>query len=153
MDTIIIVILLVMIVGILWWVLKPFWGSPSYAANAPSSPQQTLAELTQRRDAFYSIIKNLELDFETGKIPTVDYQHMRTNLVQQAADILRQIDHLAGGESVCPNCTRPTRSDDAFCSQCGTPLANRCPTCQGVAKHSDAFCTRCGTRLLVEVVD
>lgn len=53
----------------------------------------------------------------------------------------------------CPNCQHLVKPDDAFCSQCGTALANRCPQCGSPTMPSDMFCAHCGNRLLVEALE
>lgn len=60
-----------------------------------------------------------------------------------------------GKTTTCPECNAPFQADDAFCSGCGTPLANikensdapACPHCRSAVQPDDAFCTECGTAL------
>ncbi len=44
-------------------------------------------------------IRALEFDHDTGKLPDEEYNEHRADLVQQAADVLRQIDAMDSAES------------------------------------------------------
>ncbi len=48
----------------------------------------------------------------------------------------------------CPSCGAPLKSGSAaFCSRCGAALTTRCPLCGTPAEEGDAFCSGCGTSL------
>lgn len=47
--------------------------------------------------------------------------------------------------SRCPQCSYPTRADDAFCRGCGRPLVpTACAKCGASRSPTDTFCGKCG---------
>jgi hypothetical protein len=112
------------------------------------------AQLSHQRDAIYALIRELDGDFETGKVTEQDYRVSRERYVADAAAILKQLDAYAGED-------RPTAIDaeierrvlelrkapaavphgqsgatNLFCTQCGQP-----------ADPADRFCAQCGASL------
>ena len=73
---------------------------------------------------------------------------------QARAEIKADLNHASassdGPQFHCPNCRQTVQSDDAFCSQCGTPLESRCAECGTLADVGDKFCAQCGAQLLAE---
>ncbi|MFQ5578509.1 MAG: zinc ribbon domain-containing protein, partial [Anaerolineae bacterium] len=155
--------ILLLIVAALWWVLKPLWQGASRPVNVVSLEELSLAKLEQRRDNLYSAIKDLELDYEAGKISDADYRQVRAGFTQQAAGVLKQIDHLSQytdarlearidtllAEAAPAGANDPLRAgaraqiwQDA---QTGHTLT--CPRCAAPAHPEDIFCSRCGASL------
>jgi len=102
----------------------------------------------------------MDMDFTMGKIPRDDYEAERSILLTQGADILRQIDALAGekGETQARTADPAERSLESelearvarmrkvrdekvsqYCSQCG-----------GEIYGSDKFCSACGAEVELE---
>jgi Double zinc ribbon len=51
----------------------------------------------------------------------------------------------AASGSRCPQCSYPTRADDAFCRGCGRPLVpTACAKCGASRSPTDTFCGKCG---------
>ena len=57
-----------------------------------SAEEQQLSSLLAERDRLFSALQDLDFDNTLGKIPFDDYPVMRSNLMQQAADVLRRLD-------------------------------------------------------------
>jgi hypothetical protein len=114
--------------GVVWALLAPLGGlgparRAAIAADAPAPPDPLVAE----REAVYAALRDLEHDYETGKVSTSDYAAMRAELRQRAATLIRAGE--AGpsptattGPPGCDQCGAKSRSGDRFCSQCGKPL-------------------------------
>ena len=47
----------------------------------------------------------------------------------------------------CGSCGTQVRQGFAFCSKCGTALANACPECRAAVQPGWSHCTKCGARL------
>ena len=47
----------------------------------------------------------------------------------------------------CTNCGTSVSSGFAFCSKCGTALAQACPECRAAVQPEWSHCTKCGARL------
>jgi Zn finger protein HypA/HybF involved in hydrogenase expression len=117
-------------------------------------------------------IRDLDFDFQTGKVNQDDYETLRAQLVLAAAAYLQtkqqeeeKIDALirARLEQVkasvkCEQCGGEIGPQDLFCPACGAPIKNlaiiekpvlklACPICGKSIKEKDLFCTRCGTRV------
>jgi len=100
--------------------LRRTTGDAEPAARAPGPARR-------ERDALYSAIRDLDHDFETGKLAEEDYQQMREEMRRRAVALLRE-----------------ERDEPAAPPPAGPP---RCPAC-GTAPTPDArFCARCGARL------
>ena len=56
-------------------------------------------DLLTQKEALMEQIRALEFDHDTGKLPDEEYNEHRADLVQQAADVLRQIDAMDSAES------------------------------------------------------
>lgn len=68
--------------------------------------------LEAQRESLYTQIKELDLDHATGKVNEEDFTRIRTELVAQAANVLRQIDGIAPLTTIEP-AQAATRSSDA----------------------------------------
>lgn len=168
MDFIAILVIALLVAVTAWWVLHPLWSRippvPLEPANSPY--RQTLAELEQHRNSVYTAIKDLELDFETGKIDPEDYQQVRAHLTRQAADLLRRIDRLAQTLSAGLDETvdallaayQPD-SDPALMEGVRAEIAREaqqtrfCSACGYAVDPGDRFCVKCGARLLTEAAE
>ena len=49
--------------------------------------------------------------------------------------------------AACGSCGTQVRQGFAFCSKCGTALANACPECRAAVQPGWSHCTKCGARL------
>ena len=97
-------------------------------------------ELRSKRDTTYSMLKELEFDFQSGTLNEEDYQDLEARYKRRAISTLRDIDNLGKDSEVETEIERRVRElrqgKGRFCPQCGA----RC--------QEDAhFCSRCGTSL------
>lgn len=143
-------------------VLSPFRtggrrATPASAAGSSPSQQQA---------AVLAALRDLDFDFQIGKVSPEDYAGLRAQLVAEAAQHIQtqeaaddEIEALIRARRasrtkvfVCANCDGALATDDRFCSHCGAPVGGACPACGGNVQAGDAFCTACGARLRVESV-
>jgi len=100
---------------------------------------------------FYGAIRDLDFDFQTGKVDQKDYAELRQQLEREAVQILRQLDAadplvaldheieqqvLALRRHSILTVRGPSRE---FCFGCGTPLENGenfCPCCGQALRRS-----------------
>jgi hypothetical protein len=54
------------------------------------------SSLLAERDRVLNALQDLEFDFTLGKIPELDYPVQRAELLKKGADVLRQLDEIAG---------------------------------------------------------
>jgi hypothetical protein len=50
--------------------------------------------LSERRDAVYENLRDLNFEYKAGKVPDVDYASLKSSLQDEAATILAEIDRL-----------------------------------------------------------
>ena len=100
-----------------------------------------LLELSSRRDTTYSMLKELEFDFQSGILTEEDYRDLETRYKKKAISALRGIDELQEGTNVedeiekqvlqlrqtkgrfCPQCGTRYQADDRLCASCGADLS------------------------------
>ena len=111
-------------------------------------------QLELEKEAFLAEIHTLDFDHETGNIPPDVYELQRTQLMNEAAAVLREMDELPAAEEdiqaqiegavllrrhrhapssngqagFCTQCGQPLDAGDKFCARCGQPLRAAQPT-------------------------
>lgn len=84
-------VLLVVAVAIVVFVLQPLW--IAHRRSSPVSPlPAALLDLFAERDVILAALRDLQLDYETGKVSGDDYRKMRISLLAEAARVLRAIE-------------------------------------------------------------
>ncbi len=123
-----------------------FVAYPLFKRRAPSvdsSEDEKLQELHSKRDTTYSMIKELEFDFQSGILTEEDYRDLDARYKGKAVSLLRDIDDWGKGTEVEEEIEKQVlelrRSKDRVCPQCGA----RC-------QEGDRFCSRCGVNLSKE---
>jgi len=121
--------------------------------------------LSARKGRILQTLKDIEFDFETGKISEEDYKQLRRRHERKALKIMRQLDELREGdddllddidsevaarleqlrESTADESTRDIPADQSADRSEKRPV--ECPSC-GRGLEADArFCDRCGTEI------
>jgi hypothetical protein len=123
-----------------------------------------LVRIHDEREAIYAAIRDLDHDFETGKLEADDHAQMRTGLREQAIALLRVERETAAGETqtapasasatatpVAPARTtaRPAASPDpaSFSPSAEPATGGFCPHCGQAVTPAWRFCSHCGGRL------
>ena len=78
----------------------------------------------ERRDAAIEALRDLELEFHTGKLTREEYGAMRGRLeaaALAARDEAAESGTPVGEAATCAACTAPLEGGEAFCSSCGAP--------------------------------
>ena len=141
-----------LLVGVAAYVARPLFERPSGENQGRIVEASSRAQLITRRDAVYALIRELDADFQTGKINDQDYRALRKRYVAEGVSVLKQLDALAGEDSrtaleaeierrvlalrQVPAQAVAHQPATRFCSQCGHP-----------ADPEDRFCAHCGTSL------
>ena len=88
----------------------------------------------ERRDAAIEALRDLELEYRTGKLREEEYRDLRARLERTALDAR---DAVASG--------RPGREQRSAGSRREAPAASdRCPDCEQPLAGDEAFCPACG---------
>lgn len=126
---------------------EPLVRRVSYRRHGREDDNATERLLLQK-EMLYGAIRDLDFDFQTGKVDQKDYTELRQQLEREAVQMLRQLDAVdpfvafdneveqqvlalrrrrtstpcsAGGES-CSSCDTPLEEDANFCLFCGQAL-------------------------------
>lgn len=95
--------------------------------RGPSADEADEGEDASQRErrAVYAALRDLEHDFETGKVDAPDHDRMRGELRARALELLgreQEGPQAADAPAACPSCGAPKGPEDRFCSRCGTRL-------------------------------
>jgi ribosomal protein L32 len=154
---------------------KPFlkdrkWAQDRIQEPASSEQSQTLKE--RRQNILYAL-RELDFDFQTGKVIEQDHRALRARLMAEAAWLIpNQLDaddeiesliqarrESLGKTTKCSQCGGYLTDADRFCPKCGTPYNNSpdkavdaiCLACGSKTVPGALFCSRCGSRLASQV--
>ncbi|NIR51647.1 zinc ribbon domain-containing protein [candidate division KSB1 bacterium] len=113
------------------------------ASNNKNPNLQDLNDLIERKETVYSQIKDIEFDYQMGKLSESDFKELRQQYKAEAVDLLKQIDEIQGqdvrakemlhqqqqkkeasehGVKYCWMCGTPVTEGDRFCASCGKEL-------------------------------
>lgn len=132
---------------------------PTAAGLKPATPED-------RHTEALLALRDLEFDYQIGKITDVDYTHLHTSLIAQAAAALEVMDNQHAeldirleeairtrrmkqsiAAKACSHCGVALADSDRFCRACGTPVSSTCPKCKKKVQPRDLFCVGCGAPL------
>jgi hypothetical protein len=133
-------------VGMAVYIVFPLLSAET-AGGAVPLDVTLLGDLKRRRLVVYDNLKDLEFEFQSGKIAREDYESLRTNYIGEAAglmaatqeaELLKQDDSVVEREIAARRAQRKTQAQIAytchscghenplpvkFCGECGAPLA------------------------------
>ena len=128
------------------FITYPFFKKRSGFLAAGAVADDKLQELHSRRETAYSMLKELEFDFQSGILTEEDYKDLEARYKGKAISILREIDSLAKDDDIEDIIEKQVmalrRSKERFCRQCG---ARR--------RQDDRFCSHCGANLRLDAKD
>ncbi len=107
--------IIAILVGVLLLAALAFYISRPLVSARHVVPVRDITSLEVQREAIYSQVRELDMDHATGKTNDEDYQRIRTELVAQAAAVLKKIDGVAQSLTVEParaSAPAPAVSDD-----------------------------------------
>jgi hypothetical protein len=150
MTVIDIVVICLMAICLVIGVGEPFARRWAYRVHSHEHGDDT-ERLSLQKEMLYGAIRDLDFDFQTGKVDQKDYAELRQQLEREAAQILRQLDAVDplvaldheiehqvfalrrySASTVCG-------SSRESCCGCGTPLENGenfCPCCGQALRRS-----------------
>ena len=63
--------------------------------------------LRERKDAVYENLRDLNFEYQAGKVPDLDYQSLKASLQDEAATLLAEIARLEAKAAAAPKRSRP----------------------------------------------
>lgn len=108
--------------------------------SVDSAGDDKFQELQSKRDTTYSMLKELEFDFQSGILTEADYRDLEAKYKRKAIGTLRDIDNSKKStdveEEIEKQVLKLRQREGQFCPQCGTRY-----------QKDDRFCSHCGRRL------
>ncbi len=169
MEYIIIAAIIVVVIAVIAYPL--FNGTGPETASTPNA----LDEFIAQRDSAYDAIRDLDFDFQMGKLSQSDYEALRDKYKARAAQALQQIDAAVGADGAdtrieeqvarlrekrsgakAPSTNGNHREDDVEQevarlrekrSGAKATATNGCPNCGAPYRAGDQFCSKCGAKL------
>lgn len=131
---------LLLLVGL--YILRPLL-IPYYHRSTHMSERELLEH---EKAGLLAHIRAVDFDFETGKIPAEEYERDRGRLLQEAAVVLRRLDHLPADQDVDAQIEaaigRLRKRPAAAAAVVAAAVAEMAPA--AVAEPADRFCPQCG---------
>lgn len=106
-------------------------------------PASRTDELAAEREAVYAVIRDLDEDFETGKLTADDHATMRSEMRERAVALLRQERSAESTPAPAPTARAAELAarEAKFCIDCGEALPSKarfCPQCGVKTEAGDA---------------
>ena len=106
--------------------------------EAPASPVQHLEE---RKAVVYDNLRDLNFEYQLGKLSEADYNKTKVTLQNELAHVLAEIDRITGGAKAQPAKAQAAKAKPATALK-PEPLV--CPHCGAKFEKPMKFCGECG---------
>ncbi len=83
------IVIALMVIG---WIAWPVLRKTIVSEPLQNSMQDPIAYLESQKEMLYQSIRELDFDFETGKLSKQDYQDMRAKIEHDTIDVMKQMD-------------------------------------------------------------
>ncbi len=136
MITNIIFILLAFLVSA--FVVMPLLSGRLRSGSTDNLVNHRANDLEDRKQTLYAAIKDIEFDFQMGKLSEDDFQTLRQQYKDEAVQVLREMDNVQtvgatkARRAVAADKNKNGKADIKFCWACGTGLDSAekfCPGC------------------------
>ena len=136
------------------YVARPLFEGSSSQGQTRGGDVDSRAQLTARRDAIYALIRELDGDYQTGKINDEDYRAQRKHYVAEGVAMLQQLDALSSRDSrvaleteIEAQVLALRQVEPAPVGMNHGPASRFCTQCGHPADPEDRYCGNCGTAL------
>lgn len=93
-------------------------------------------EMEARKNEIYAAIRDIDFDYQMGKLTKEDYETLRQQYKTEAIGMMKQIDQTASRSSRRTTTSATVKNAERFCHHCGQPVG-----------PEDQFCNACGGKL------
>ncbi|HEX9653523.1 MAG TPA: zinc ribbon domain-containing protein [bacterium] len=133
-----VIIFLLLTAAVSYFVVSPIM--QSRRENLMKDSNHKANDLIDRKEAIYAAIKDIEFDYQMGKLSEEDFQMLRQQYKDEAVGLLKKIDQIQHKAVKSKDKSAPRKKADAasprFCWSCGEAVT-----------HGDKFCVNCGNTL------
>lgn len=155
-EVLVVVFLSLLALTLLTYILQPLQAADA-EEGADEKVIDELEELYARRDALYQAIKDLEMDYQAGKLSEEDYRLFRQRLRRDAAEVLRAIDARIAREKEVRErleaLVKTMREQSQAAAEDEAAAPRYCGQCGHRVNPGDRFCSQCGAALRPAVAD
>jgi len=148
------VVIIGFLIGAFTFVLTPLFRKDDRRDDLGPKRSDLLEELKTKKEAAYAAIREMEFDYNMGKLTEEDFAILKRQYLEEAAGYMKEMDALAersdvfsasGGiqvaeenqdEKVAGRAERTNPENDVYCTSCGKKAAPK-----------NRFCTGCGASL------
>jgi len=146
-------VMIVLIIAVLVIIGYPLIRLHTYEGFDPDGANDYKYELIRKKESSYEAIKELDFDYNTGKLSDEDYQNLYRTYKFEALKAIRELDkeNLTETELLDAEVEAEIRemrsslyssSDNQHVHVAGT-----CPACGAEYDEGDSFCKTCGVQL------
>lgn len=132
------VLVAIVLAAVFGFIAYPIFNPPRTEQNESNA----LDTLIAQRDSAYQAIRDLDFDYQLGKLSATDYNTLRERYKGQAAATLREIDAMSAAQIDQIGQTREQEH-----SQHNQVQELRCGNCGTLYELGDKFCRKCGNKL------
>jgi len=139
---------MVVLAGI--YVLMPLFKEPKGNLDVDLLAETELDRLLDRKAVVYSNLKDLEFEYQMGRLSESDFQQLQAGYKNDAAAILQSLDELDASENLDEMIEKDIASSKAK-RYASSPKpardSSRCPSCGAEVVSGKKYCADCGHRL------
>lgn len=130
--------------GAFMYIIEPFMRARAAGGFKDDYEETPLHHLLSRKDSIYTALRDLEFDYQTGKLSDDDYESLRAKFTSEASVVLEEIDEMRA--------TKPSQKTKKSKKGKKTPVetasdGSTCDECGFALKEGDKFCKSCGTKI------
>ena len=114
------------------------------SSQSPIEDTSNGADLMARRESAFQVLRDLDSDFEGGKLSEEDYRPMRVQSLAQAAEIMAQLD---AAQAPTVKTAEPVVKPAAGRRRVLQEVDKFCPHCGAGRDREAEFCRKCGKSL------
>lgn len=148
-------------VGTLMFVVQPL--IQHTLSKTEEFEDTTLRNLEQEKFNLYAQIKEIDFEYEMGKLSYRDYSYQRDELMSKASNVVEEMrkhkerkndpayDIETSSQettSECSACGTRVNAGAKYCFSCGAALPESCRECGESNPPESKFCASCGTGLV-----
>jgi ribosomal protein L32 len=136
--------ILVVLAGI--YVLIPLFKQAKNDPDIKLPAETELDRLLDRKTVIYRNLKDLEFEYQMGRLSDVDYRKLDATYKSEAAAILQSLDQLNAFQNLDETIEKDIASRKTKLSAPGTKpaAASLCPSCGAKIIPGKKFCADCG---------
>ncbi len=143
--------------GVVLFVLFPIFARASEVSQRPTAIAQERMSLSEKKDRLYEAIKDIDFEYQAGKLSDTDYKSVRTDCLAQAAEVIARLEEIDESDAAGAKATEekdsvavePSEEPAAGPAPESTEVASgsSCPSCKQPNPAAAQFCMRCGSKM------